>query len=131
MFRLRLSRPTLALFTMTIFALSACASSPSKQGGQVAETLEFWAVETKPELIKSVAPVYPEIARKAGLEGMVFVRFSVRTDGRVGEVQVLRGPEIFREATITSAKQYVFKPATQNGEPIEVWLSRSIAFRLE
>ena len=41
------------------------------------EILEFFMVEQKPELVHSVPPAYPEIARKAGLTGKVFLKFLI------------------------------------------------------
>jgi protein TonB len=94
------------------------------------EVLEFFMVEDKPEIIKNVRPKYPEIARKAGLSGKVFVRFMVGKDGRVRDVQVLKGEEIFREAAIDAVSQFVFKPAMQNDKPVSVWMSQAIKFDL-
>lgn len=94
------------------------------------EVLEFFMVEEKPTIIKNVNPVYPEIARKAGLSGRVFVRFKVGRDGRVHEVQILKGEEIFRQAAIDAVSQFVFKPAMQNDKPVAVWMSQAIKFDL-
>ena len=64
-------------------------------------------VEQKPELVKhSVNPIYPEIARKAGLTGKVFLKFLVDKSGRVSNVTVLKGQEIFRQAAIDAILQF-------------------------
>jgi protein TonB len=94
------------------------------------EVLEFFMVEDKPIITKNVRPVYPELARKAGLSGRVFVRFMVGRDGRVHEVQILKGEEIFRQAAIDAVSQFVFKPAMQNDKPVAVWMSQAIKFNL-
>jgi len=94
------------------------------------EIVEFWAVEKKPELVKQVMPVYPEVARKAGLEGVVYVQFVVGANGRVKNAVVLRGPEIFREAALNAIVQFTFKPAVQNDRNIPVRMSMPIRFRL-
>lgn len=94
------------------------------------EIVEFWAVEKKPDLVKQVMPAYPEVARKAGLEGVVYVQFVVGANGRVRDVIVLRGPEIFREAAVNAVLQFVFKPAVQNDRNIPVRMSMPIRFRL-
>ncbi len=101
-----------------------------KETAEEEEILEFWQVETKPILIKSVKPIYPDIARKAGLTGKIFVKFLVGKDGRVKQVQVLKGQEIFRQAAIDAVSQFVFKPATQNNKPISVWMMQSVKFFL-
>ena len=94
------------------------------------EVLEFFMVEDKPVLIKNVRPVYPEIARKAGLSGRIFVRFKVGKDGRVSLVQITKGQEIFRQATVDAVSQFVFTPAMQNDKPVAVWMSQMIRFDL-
>ena len=94
------------------------------------EILEFFMVEEKPQLTKGATPVYPEIARKAGLQGKVFVRFQVAKDGRVKQVQVLKGEEIFRQAAIDAVMKFVFSPAMQNDKPVSVWMSQVIRFDL-
>ena len=94
------------------------------------EIMEFWKVEQKPVPIKTAPAVYPDIARKAELEGKVFVQFIVGTDGRVRNVRVLRGPEIFRKAAIDAVRQFVFRPAVQNDKPVQVQMVQPISFTL-
>ena len=94
------------------------------------EILEFWVVEQKPKLIKSVNPVYPEMARRAGLQGQVHVSFIVTREGRVVEPQVLKGPEIFRAAALEAVSQFLFEPAMQNDRAIAVRMTIPIRFRL-
>ena len=106
---------------------------PPLQKGDVEveeEILEFWVVEQKPELIQRVNPVYPEMARRAGLQGQVHVSFIVTREGRVAEPQVLKGPEIFRVAALEAVRQFRFKPAMQNGRAIAVRMTIPIRFRL-
>lgn len=94
------------------------------------EIVEFWAVEEAPQIIKEPLPVYPVVASKAGLEGVVYVQFVVGRDGRVKQVATLKGPEIFRRAAEDAVLQFVFKPAMQNDKPVQVRMTRPIRFRL-
>jgi|SaaInl8_200m_RNA_FD_contig_31_18982_length_1276_multi_8_in_0_out_0_2 periplasmic protein TonB len=94
------------------------------------EIVEFFSVEQKPKLKKQVSPKYPEVARKAGLEGKVFIRFAVGRDGRVSRVTVMRGQEIFREAAVAAVQQFQFSPAIQNDKPVSVWMTMPISFKL-
>lgn len=103
---------------------------PGATGDQEEEILEFWKVEEKPKLVKSARPKYPEIARKAGLEGKVFLRFQVGKNGRVSKIQILKGQEIFRQAAIDAVAQFVFKPAMQNDKPVNVWMTQALKFNL-
>ena len=94
------------------------------------EILEFWIVEQKPELIQRVNPVYPEMARRAGLQGQVLVSFIVTREGRVAEPRVLKGPEIFRAAALEAVRQFLFKPAMQNDRGVAVRMTIPIRFSL-
>ncbi|MDE3001515.1 MAG: energy transducer TonB [Gemmatimonadota bacterium] len=94
------------------------------------EVLEFWRVERQPVLIRGTMPVYPEMAKRAGLEGVVFVAFTVGADGSVRQVRAVRGPEIFRKAAIEAVSQFVFEPAVQNDRVVAVKMSMPIRFRL-
>jgi len=51
---------------------------------QVVDTaIDFFKVEVKPKLIQGAKPEYPEIARKAGIEGRVVVLMIVDTNGKM------------------------------------------------
>lgn len=95
------------------------------------EIVEFWAVEQVPQPISQPPPVYPEVARKAGLTGTVFVEFTVTKDGRVSEARVVRGPAIFHEAALDAVFKFAFKPAMQNDKPVNVRMTQPIRFRLK
>jgi protein TonB len=91
---------------------------------------EFVAVEVSPVPIKKVDPVYPDLARKAGVEGKVFVKVLVDKDGKVRKAVIMAGPDIFHETTIAAAMQWVFKPAIQRDKPIAVWVALPFQFKL-
>ena len=103
---------------------------PPPGSGEEEEIFEFFMVEQKPKVIKQVNPVYPEIARKAGLTGKVFLKFLVDKSGRVSNVTVLKGQEIFRQAAIDAVLQFTFEPAQQNDRPVSVWMTQPMSFRL-
>ncbi|MBK34398.1 MAG: hypothetical protein CME26_02570 [Gemmatimonadetes bacterium] len=99
------------------------------------EIMEFWGVQVKPQRLNmkdpNARPKYPEIARKAGLQGKVFVRFHVGKDGRVHEVQILKGEAIFQQAAIDAVMKFRFSPAMQNDKAVSVWMSQVIRFDLQ
>ncbi len=94
------------------------------------ETVDFWAVSKEPKLIKDVVPVYPEMARLAGMEGVVFVKFAVGSDGQVKTASVLRGPNMFQQAALDAVYQFSFIPAMQNDRRVAVWMTLPIRFQL-
>lgn len=102
----------------------------SSEAPQEEEILEIWKVEEKPKLIRQIAPVFPAAARKAGIQGAVFVKVLVGTDGKVKHAEVVKGHEIFHESALEAARGFVFMPAMQNERPVKVWVTIPIEFRL-
>lgn len=94
------------------------------------EILEYFMVEEKPVLIKSVAPVYPPVALKAGIEGTVHLKVLVGKDGLIEQAVAVKGKEIFQKAALHAVNQYRFKPARQNDRPVKVYLVMPIRFRI-
>ena len=102
-------------------------SSPDADSSDV---MQIDQVDTEPVLIHDVPPVYPYIARKAGLTGKVFLKFMVNVDGSVSDVSVLKGKAIFQKAAIDAISQFRFKPAEHNGKVVAVWITQPIGFSL-
>ncbi|MXZ08629.1 MAG: M56 family metallopeptidase [Gemmatimonadetes bacterium] len=97
---------------------------PASVDADSSEALEFFMAEVKPKLLQSVKPVYPPRV-------IVFLKFMVNVDGSVGDVRVLKGPEVFHQAAIDAISQFRFEPAEHNGKPIAVWMTQPVTFRLE
>ncbi len=60
--------------------------------------------------LKVVPPVYPPLAKRAGVEGQVLVEVTCSADGRVTNIKWLRGDVIFKEAVETALRQWRFAP---------------------
>lgn len=96
----------------------------------------FIVVEEAPELIGGLESVqkmivYPEIAKKAGIEGRVFVQFIIDEKGNVLNPIVLKGiGGGCDEAALEAVKKAKFKPGKQRGRPVRVQYSIPIVFRL-
>jgi TonB family protein len=70
-------------------------------------------------VVKAVPPVYPAIAQARHITGSVVVEVTVGKDGRAYNPKLVSGLPIFRDAAFDAVKQWVFKPARLNGQPIE------------
>jgi TonB family protein len=97
----------------------------------VGEVYEVGGDVTAPVLIFSVEPVYPEDARQNKLDGLVHVDAVVNTKGKPLKVHVDHplGHGLDEEA-VKVVKQWVFKPGSKNGAPVNVHLVVSVVFRL-
>jgi protein TonB len=82
------------------------------------------------ELQKTV--VYPELAKKAGIEGRVTVQFVVSETGNVLCATAIRGiGGGCDEAAVFAVSNATFNPGMQDGLPIKVEYSLPIVFRLQ
>ena len=98
----------------------------------------FVEYDEKPELIGGYASLirnltYPEIARAAGIEGTVFVKFYINKDGEVTRAEVLKGlPKTgLNEAAINAVLKTRWKPAMQRDQAVGVWYSIPVRFTLK
>jgi protein TonB len=76
--------------------------------------------------------VYPEIARKAGVEGRVLVWAQIDMDGSVIRTKVVKslGPNGCDEAAVDAIKSVAWKPAKQRDRPVKVWVAVPVDFQL-
>ena len=76
---------------------------------------------------------YPDIARKAGIEGKVIVNVLVDVDGRVVDAKILKslGHSGCDEAAIEAIKSVRWKPAKQRDRPVKVWVGIPVIFKLK
>jgi protein TonB len=87
--------------------------------------------EQAPEPIRRVAPRYPDAARKAELEGTVWVRIWVDKQGKARRAVVMKSDaEIFDQPAIDAAMQWIFSPAMMKNGPVSVWVEVPFNFRL-
>jgi TonB family protein len=87
---------------------------------------------TQPEETDRVIPRYPAMARRAGIQGPVVVRGIVRRDGTIDNVEVIKDlPYGLGDAAADAVRRWRFRPATYRGEPIDVYYTVTVNFRLQ
>jgi protein TonB len=91
---------------------------------------EYVAFEQAPELVSRDDPLYPDIAREAGVEGTVLVRVLVGDDGFVKDMIIIQSIPMLDEAAAEAAWTAVFKPALQKDRPVAVWMIMPFNFSL-
>ncbi|MGM0530888.1 MAG: energy transducer TonB [Bacteroidota bacterium] len=77
---------------------------------------------------------YPTAAAENGIEGSVFVRFVVDTDGSISNVEVMRGvdPALDEEAKrVIMNAPADWEPGEQRGETVRVQFTIPIVFKLQ
>ncbi|HEX9902003.1 MAG TPA: energy transducer TonB [Acidobacteriota bacterium] len=83
-----------------------------------------------PKLLKQVAPIYPEIARQARVEGVVIIQATTDIYGRVAGWNVLHSIPLLDQAAVDAVRQWVYEPMVINGRPRGVIFSVSVRFVL-
>jgi protein TonB len=75
---------------------------------------------------------YPEVARTSGITGTVYVQFVVEKDGSISDVKVLRGigGGCDEEAVRVVKSMPKWKPGKQRGQPVRVYYTLPIDFKL-
>ena len=85
-------------------------------------------------LLKYIAEnvVYPQEAKEKDIEGSVYIKFVVNSEGKVQDVETLRGvdPLLDQEAIKVIESLPDFKPGRQDGKPVNVSMQVPIMFKI-
>jgi len=128
--------------------ISIAASAPSLQGltAQTAAPVAPTAPAATPAAAPSapsndseviplnqVLPVYPDSARRRGIEGYVKLAFTITADGKVENVRVIEAsPEnVFNREARRAAVRWRFAPRREGGQLVEREAVKTLQFRLE
>jgi protein TonB len=84
----------------------------------------------QPRKLKDVAPVYPDIAKQARVQGVVILECTISPQGKVTNVKVLRGIPLLNDSAISAVRQWVYTPTLLNGVPVPVIMTVTVNFKL-
>jgi TonB family protein len=84
-----------------------------------------------PKLVKEMAPIYPEVARVAGVEGVVILGVKTDEQGTVKDVIVLRSIPLLDQAAIDAVRQWVYEPMVIDGKAVPVVFTVTVRFQLK
>jgi protein TonB len=85
----------------------------------------------EPKKIVDVAPVYPDIARRARIQGMVILEAVINEHGGVERLKVLRSVPLLDSAAIDAVSAWRYTPTLLNGLPVSVLMTITINFTLQ
>jgi protein TonB len=99
--------------------------APIKQAGPV-------HISTLSEgmLLAPIRPVYPPIARTAGVQGTVVVEAVISRTGSIESLRVVSGPLMLQNSALEAIRAAKYKPYKLNGEPVEVQTTVTVNFRI-
>ncbi len=135
----------LIMIVISIAMVIACSadSEPNigepESLGKVANVNEKqdWDHDTPPEPVGGFAGlqkniIYPEIARKAGIEGTAILNLAIDEEGHTSDVIILKsaGHASLDSAAKIAAENSTWVPAKLKGEPVKTSIAIPIVFRL-
>jgi TonB family protein len=103
----------------TAVAIHNAPAAPLPVGGDVKSA----------QLLKSVPPEYPAIAKAQHISGKVEIDALIDASGNVASVKVQSGPALLHRAALEAVKQWKYKPAMLDGEPTSMHLIVTVEFR--
>jgi protein TonB len=113
-------------FFLTVEPLKPVRAPVAKTAGVTGEI-------TPPTITSRVTPVFPEEARKAGIDGVVILMCTIGADGSVHEIQPVRSePMGLTQAAMDAVRQWRYEPArAASGKPVAVYSTVTISFLLD
>jgi len=85
----------------------------------------------EPRKVRNVAPVYPETAKTARLQGVVLVEASISESGCVRSLKVLRSAAGMLDlSALDAVSGWVYTPTLLDGVPVPVTMTVTVNFRL-
>jgi protein TonB len=95
------------------------------------EPTVFFAFDTYPVVKHREEPKYPELARKAEVEGTVTVMVTIDEQGNVISAWIAdSSAEVLNEAALAAAYKFKFTPAKQRDVPVKATISIPFRFSL-
>ena len=88
------------------------------------------AEEQRQKLVRTVRPAYPELARQAGIQGVVRLEATIGEDGKVEDAKVLSGHPVLAQPALEAVRQWRYLPTRVNGKPVSVVTIVDVEFRL-
>jgi TonB family protein len=74
-----------------------------------------------PVATSKVDPAYPQALQQDGVQGVVVLYAVIHANGTVGEIRVIHGlHQRLDENAIKALSRWKFRPATKNGEPVDL-----------
>jgi len=84
-----------------------------------------------PNRIVDVKPVYPDVAQKARVQGVVIFDVLIGPDGKVKDARILRSIPLLDRAAYDAVLQWEFTPTLLNGNPISIVMTCTVNFTLQ
>lgn len=88
------------------------------------------SITTKVEVVKRTAPQYPSMARHMRIAGAVALEVTVGANGKVDKVKVVTGHPLLADSAVSSVKNWGYRPATSQGQPVSATIPIVLTYSL-
>jgi protein TonB len=86
---------------------------------------------TPPVAIDTVPPAYPDLARRAHVEGVILLEAIIGADGAVRDVRVVHGVSpLLDPSALEAVRRWRYRAASIGGRPVAVYLQVVLTFSL-
>jgi TonB family protein len=119
-----------SLRTRTIENRSGDESAPLSPSPSLLQPIVLSEEMSRKLLISNVAPIYPEAALRAGLQGTVVLQARIAQDGSIRDLKLVHGYFVLGRAACDAVKQWRFRPFYLHGQAVEAQTLLTIAFKL-
>ncbi|MGD0628795.1 MAG: energy transducer TonB [Terracidiphilus sp.] len=82
-------------------------------------------------VIYKVVPVYPVIAKAAGVQGTVVLAATISKVGTIENLRVVSGPPMLQQAALDAVERWRYRPYLLNDEPVAVETTVNVVFNLQ
>ena len=82
-------------------------------------------------LIQKTMPIYPAIARAAGVGGTVTLAAIISKTGTIENLRVTGGPMMLQQAAMDAVRTWRYRPYLLDGQPVEVETTVNVIFTLQ
>lgn len=118
-----------------IFVFSLGALFAQQRNGiklQKADESGLIEVDKAPELKSQLQPIYPQLAKLAGIQGVVYLKLLINEKGNVEQAKILQGAkDMLDNSALAAAKEAKFSPAFIGNKPVKVWIILPVSFKLD
>jgi TonB family protein len=81
----------------------------------------FVSADDTRKIVKQVAPVYSEIARRANITGTVKVEVTIAPNGTVKSTKLVGGSPLLADSALEAVKSWKYEPASTESTTIVVF----------
>ena len=100
--------------------IAPARGEPIRPGGEI----------RPPVRIRNVVPVYPILAKRSKVQGVVIIEAIIGADGKVDNARVIRSIPLLDDAALEAVRSWEYTPTLLNGKPTPVIMTVTVQFTL-